>query len=272
MEEECRRSTHGSSRTGGRSLRSHMFSPSLELILTIAYREATRARHTHLTLEHLLYALAHDPDGRAHPRRGAAWTCGGCGRSSTATSRESVEQWGRGRAARARADARLPARPADRRAPRAERRPRRGAGRRRARGDAPGAEVLRRAAARGAGRHPARHPRTTSRTASRRCPSIATTDECRRRAAAARRRRGGPAAPRATRSAPTRMNLTERAARRRARSAHRPPKELQRTHRDPLPPPQEQPGLRRRAPASARRRWPKAWPLRLLAGRRARSR
>jgi len=31
--------------------------------LTVAYREATARRHTHLTLEHLLYALAHDADG-----------------------------------------------------------------------------------------------------------------------------------------------------------------------------------------------------------------
>ena len=40
-----------------------MFSPSLELILTIAHREAGARRHTHLTLEHLLYALAHDTEG-----------------------------------------------------------------------------------------------------------------------------------------------------------------------------------------------------------------
>jgi len=40
-----------------------VFSPSLEVVLTVAYREATSRRHTHLTLEHLLYALAHDPDG-----------------------------------------------------------------------------------------------------------------------------------------------------------------------------------------------------------------
>ncbi|MGE5815830.1 MAG: Clp protease N-terminal domain-containing protein, partial [Acidobacteriota bacterium] len=40
-----------------------MFSSSLELVLTVAYREATSRRHTHLTLEHLLYALAHDTDG-----------------------------------------------------------------------------------------------------------------------------------------------------------------------------------------------------------------
>ena len=40
-----------------------MFSPALEIVLTVAYREATSRRHTHLTLEHLLYALAHDLDG-----------------------------------------------------------------------------------------------------------------------------------------------------------------------------------------------------------------
>jgi ATP-dependent Clp protease ATP-binding subunit ClpA len=40
-----------------------VFSPSVEAILTIAYREAASRRHAYLTLEHLLYALAHDPDG-----------------------------------------------------------------------------------------------------------------------------------------------------------------------------------------------------------------
>ena len=40
-----------------------MFSPALEIVLTVAYREATSRRHAHLTLEHLLYALAHDVDG-----------------------------------------------------------------------------------------------------------------------------------------------------------------------------------------------------------------
>ena len=40
-----------------------MFSSSVELILSIAYREATARRHTHLTLEHLLYVLAHDAEG-----------------------------------------------------------------------------------------------------------------------------------------------------------------------------------------------------------------
>src|SRR5512134_1554194 len=40
-----------------------MFSPALEIVLTVAFREATARKHTHLTLEHLLYALAHDADG-----------------------------------------------------------------------------------------------------------------------------------------------------------------------------------------------------------------
>ncbi len=40
-----------------------MFSASVELLLTVAFREATARRHTHLTLEHLLYVLAHDTEG-----------------------------------------------------------------------------------------------------------------------------------------------------------------------------------------------------------------
>ncbi|HKY22732.1 MAG TPA: AAA family ATPase, partial [Vicinamibacterales bacterium] len=40
-----------------------MFSTSVEVILHIAFREAVSRRHAYLTLEHLLYALAHDPDG-----------------------------------------------------------------------------------------------------------------------------------------------------------------------------------------------------------------
>jgi ATP-dependent Clp protease ATP-binding subunit ClpA len=40
-----------------------VFSASLEIVLQIAYREAVNRRHAYLTLEHLLYALAHDPDG-----------------------------------------------------------------------------------------------------------------------------------------------------------------------------------------------------------------
>jgi ATP-dependent Clp protease ATP-binding subunit ClpA len=40
-----------------------VFSASLEVVLSIAYREAVSRRHAYLTLEHLLYALAHDPEG-----------------------------------------------------------------------------------------------------------------------------------------------------------------------------------------------------------------
>jgi ATP-dependent Clp protease ATP-binding subunit ClpA len=40
-----------------------MFSAALEIVLTIAYREAMSRRHAYVTLEHLLYALAHDTDG-----------------------------------------------------------------------------------------------------------------------------------------------------------------------------------------------------------------
>src|SRR5580765_7680867 len=40
-----------------------MFSTAVEVVLHIAFREAMSRRHAYLTLEHLLYALAHDPDG-----------------------------------------------------------------------------------------------------------------------------------------------------------------------------------------------------------------
>ena len=73
-----------------------MFSQALEIVLTIAHREATSRRHTHLTLEHLLYALAHDPDGEA--------ILGACGadlpklrQTLDAYLAEQVEQFPRGR-------------------------------------------------------------------------------------------------------------------------------------------------------------------------------
>src|SRR5919106_1633383 len=72
-----------------------MFSNSLEVVLTVAYREATSRRHTHLTLEHLLYALAHDPDGER--------ILAACGadlpqlrKDLDKYLKESVEQFGRG--------------------------------------------------------------------------------------------------------------------------------------------------------------------------------
>jgi ATP-dependent Clp protease ATP-binding subunit ClpA len=72
-----------------------VFSPALEIVLTVAYREATARKHTHLTLEHLLYALAHDPDGER--------ILAACGtdlprlrRDLDQYLKESVEQYGRG--------------------------------------------------------------------------------------------------------------------------------------------------------------------------------
>jgi ATP-dependent Clp protease ATP-binding subunit ClpA len=72
-----------------------MFSTSLEIVLTIAFREATSRRHAHLTLEHLLYALAHDPDGEK--------ILAACGADLPRLRREldeylhrAVEQFGRG--------------------------------------------------------------------------------------------------------------------------------------------------------------------------------
>ena len=72
-----------------------MFSQPLEIVLTVAYREATARRHTHLTLEHLLYALAHDPDGER--------ILAACGADLPQLRqdldkylKESVEQFGRG--------------------------------------------------------------------------------------------------------------------------------------------------------------------------------
>jgi ATP-dependent Clp protease ATP-binding subunit ClpA len=40
-----------------------MFSTAVEVVLHIAFREAVSRRHAYLTLEHLLYALVHEPDG-----------------------------------------------------------------------------------------------------------------------------------------------------------------------------------------------------------------
>src|SRR5436309_5211733 len=40
-----------------------VFSAAVEVVLAITYREAVSRRHAYVTLEHLLYALAHDADG-----------------------------------------------------------------------------------------------------------------------------------------------------------------------------------------------------------------
>ena len=73
-----------------------MFSTAVEVVLHIAFREAVSRRHAYLTLEHLLYALAHDPDGER--------ILGACGvdlgvlrRQLGAYLDESLEQLARGK-------------------------------------------------------------------------------------------------------------------------------------------------------------------------------
>ena len=72
-----------------------MFSASVEIVLAIAYREAVSRRHAYVTLEHVLYALAHDPDGER--------ILGACGadlpklrRDLDAYLNESIEKLARG--------------------------------------------------------------------------------------------------------------------------------------------------------------------------------
>jgi ATP-dependent Clp protease ATP-binding subunit ClpA len=73
-----------------------MFSPSLELILTIAHREAGSRRHTHLTLEHLLYALAHDTESE-QILAAVGVDLRQLRMDLDGYLTRSVEQWGRGR-------------------------------------------------------------------------------------------------------------------------------------------------------------------------------
>ena len=177
---------------------------ALEIVLTVAYREATSRRHTHLTLEHLLYALAHDHGRRADPRRLRR-------RSAAAAPRSRQVPEGVGRAVRprpaegARADARVPPRAADGGAARAERRTPGSAVGRRARRHAAAEQVVRGAAARRPGHHPAgrarvHHPRHQQGAARERRATPTTPTPATRRPA---RVSAGPR-PRAIRSPPTR--------------------------------------------------------------------
>src|SRR3979411_2764237 len=72
-----------------------MFSTTVEVVLHIAFREAVSRRHAYLTLEHLLYGFAHDPDGER--------ILGACGadpgrprRSRDASLGEAIEERARG--------------------------------------------------------------------------------------------------------------------------------------------------------------------------------
>ena len=220
-----------------------MFSASVEMLLHVAYREATSRRHVNLTLEHLLYVLAHDIEGERDPRgvrRRPAEAAQGARRVPQAIHRAVSPRLREG----TRTDARVPARAADRGPARPERRPARGAGRRRAGGHPPAAQLVRRADARGPGHHPprraqlhlARHHQGPDRGGSR------------RGAAARARRRGGPRGSRRRRAillGAYALNLTER-----ARAGALDPL-IGRTAGaaadagDPLPAAQEQPGVRR---------------------------
>src|SRR6185503_3099755 len=67
-----------------------------EIILQIAFREAMSRRHVYLTLEHLLYAAAHDTDGER-----ILTACGAdlprLRRELASYLEESIEQFPRGR-------------------------------------------------------------------------------------------------------------------------------------------------------------------------------
>src|SRR5262245_62384504 len=73
-----------------------MFSTSMQVVLNVAFREAVSRRHAYLTLEHLLYALLHDPDGERILR-----ACGAdldqLRRDLDKHLKESIEQMARGR-------------------------------------------------------------------------------------------------------------------------------------------------------------------------------
>ena len=73
-----------------------MFSPSVEIVLHIAFREAMARKHAYLTLEHLLYALAHDADGeRILAACGA--DLGRLRKSLNQYLEESIERFGKGK-------------------------------------------------------------------------------------------------------------------------------------------------------------------------------
>ena len=100
--------------------RRPMFSRTVERVLNAAAREAVSRRHAHLTLEHLLFAVANEVSGEKILRAAGA---------DTGKLREELDKLPRrqrrgaaaGLQARAGADPGLPPRPADGRAPRAER-------------------------------------------------------------------------------------------------------------------------------------------------------
>jgi ATP-dependent Clp protease ATP-binding subunit ClpA len=74
-----------------------VFSASVEAVLHIAFREAVSRRHAYLTLEHLLFALAHDPDAE-RILEACAVDLGDLRRKLSEYLENSIERFGRGQA------------------------------------------------------------------------------------------------------------------------------------------------------------------------------
>ena len=230
-----------------------MFSASLEIVLTIAYREAVSRRHAYLTLEHLLYALAHDPDGERileRLRRGSAAPASGpervprrrrsssCGAARSASRSRRRRSGGccRRRCCTCRARSGRKSTPATSSPPCCSSRSRRPRG------------CSTDRASRGS------TSSTTSRTASPRSPTRGRQPAGARRARAAA---GDEGLGHVARSARGLLPEPHRARPQRpARSAHRPHRRTAAHDRGALPSPQEQSRLRRRR----RRRQDGAWP------------
>ena len=220
-----------------------MFSQSVEMLLNVTYREAVSRRHAHLTLEHLLYVMAHDLEGEE--------ILAACGadiprlRQDLDTFlRSASNNCPRGRT-RTRTDARLPADPADGRAARAERGRTRSARATCWRRSCSSALVCRHAA-RVPRRDPARHSQLHlargQQGAAGTRPASSFGEGGRRGRAPGRRGdecRAGPA--RRLRLQPDRARRS-----RQARSGDRPCRRDEPHARGALPPEEEQPRLRRR--------------------------
>ena len=101
--------------------RINVFSPALEVVLTIAYREAVsrRPRATSRSSTCSTRSRTTPTASGSSPR--AAPICRGCGATSTPISTSRIEQLKRGQRARAGADGGVPPRAADGGAARAER-------------------------------------------------------------------------------------------------------------------------------------------------------
>ena len=197
-----------------------VFSASLEIVLTIAYREAVVAAAR--------VSDARAPAVRAGARsRKASASQGACGADLPPAAaraerlpRESVEQLRARPGARTGTDRGVPPRAADGGAARAERAARGSQRRRHPRGDPAAAEVSGGAPARRRKASPGSTSSNSSRTASRKRRAPTT----RRRAAPARRPASATRARHASRDplAAYCVNLTDRARAGPARSAHRP--------------------------------------------------